>query len=116
MPIPPSQLACCCAYETPQVCGAQAILAACDRKRSKDDKRFGPVASVVNIRTASNSPPTLGFPNVMVMVPTFAVPLALMLHALVHGASGEEAPHPSCCLPPLTLAAFNNATRGGHSM
>ena len=72
--------------------GAQAILAACDRKRSKDDKRFGPVASVVNIRTASNSPPTLGFPNVMVMVPTFAVPLAVMLHGLVLWRLRRETP------------------------
>jgi uncharacterized iron-regulated membrane protein len=50
---------------------------------------------VVNIRTASNSPPTLGFPNVMVMVPTFAVPLVLMLHGLVlwrlrRGAASAE--------------------------
>src|SRR5262249_1624851 len=27
-------IACCCAYEAPHVCGAQAILAACDCKRS----------------------------------------------------------------------------------
>jgi hypothetical protein len=70
---------------------------------------------VVNIRTASNSPPTLGFPNVMVMVPTFAVPLALMLPGLVHGGCGEVPPQPSGWLRPDASRFINNAREGGQA-
>src|SRR5262249_16437743 len=50
-------IACCCAYEGPHVYGTQTILAACDcaGKRSGDDRRLAPLASVVNIRTMARS-------------------------------------------------------------